>query len=79
MGVWRFGPFPCHRGRMEAAYSLAHAQACLDDVVDEVCLRRRAVRITRRGKPVVAIVPIEMLNQWLTAERERNAATTASR
>jgi prevent-host-death family protein len=49
---------------MEKVIGLTEARSKLSDIVNEVMYERDTYIISKQGKPAVAVVPLEILEQW---------------
>jgi prevent-host-death family protein len=63
---------------MDATASIREVRDALADVVDRATHDEPTI-ITRRGREVAAVVPIEMLREWRTWEEERVVRVVAER
>lgn len=55
------------------AYTTAEAESKLDTIINKVKRTKKRVALTRRGKPVAAVVPIEDLEYLEALEAEEEA------
>jgi prevent-host-death family protein len=55
------------------AYATTEVQSEFDSVINKVKRKKQRVALTRRGKPVAAVVPIEDLEYLEALEAEENA------
>jgi len=60
------------------AMTISQARASLAEVVDQVRLAREPVYLTRRNRPVVALVDIDSLNALLRLQTDETSVTAAS-
>ena len=55
--------------------TLTQARAHLSDIVDQTRVQREPVYLTRRNRPVAAVIASDWLDQLLTMEAERTGAS----